>query len=545
MFAVPGWSLPTAPVTQEETFEQAGGKTGKKRKRRQPKDTQVELESPNRSAGVNGRRKDSARDINGSAYDAKEDAKFQRIDVKDDNQDGTPSSKRRQSYEDGDAEEKAWRTDPLIAKGVRKRYSRKLKDVNHKLSNIASGKTTTTLIKKKAKLERLKVHWESRIREIDAVFPQQASTTANIPVAKTAGLASGQEAPSHHTQPSKAPAAAGTPLTPLQVSMRAKLASARFRHLNEQLYTSSSSAVQKLFQDDPQMFEDYHTGFRQQVESWPENPVESFISDVRKRAEGEKSGEGKIVALPRTKGVSTIADLGAGEGRLALGLKELGVGLGKDKARGKALMGNVRVVSYDLVGKDDVVIAADIADLPLKDGSVDVAVFCLALMGTNWLDFVDEAFRILRVKGELWVAEIKSRFVRVEKAKGKPVKHSVGKKRKPSEVNEEDAQEFLDDDEDGRRDQTDVSAFLEVLRRRGFVLDQKAGPAVDLSNKMFVKMRFIKGGMPIRGKNARLDSSKPVVEKGVVKKGGKWFDTGFEEDVDETKVLKPCVYKLR
>jgi hypothetical protein len=62
---------------------------------------------------------------------------------------------------------------------------------------------------------------------------------------------------------------------------------------------------------------------------------------------------------------------------------------------------------------------------------------------------------------------------------------------------------------------------------------------------MFVKMRFIKSGGPIRGKHASLYSSKPVVEKGVVKKGGKWLDNGAEEEIDDSKVLKPCVYKLR
>lgn len=304
--------------------------------------------------------------------------------------------------------------------------------------------------------------------------------------------------------------------------------------------------MQKLFTADPQMFDDYHAGFRQQVASWPANPVESFVADVARRAAATAAAEGEdAVPLPRTKGVCTVADLGAGEGRLALGVRERGVGLGRDKASGKALNGNVRVVSYDLVGKADVVLAADIADLPLKDGCVDVAVFCLALMGTNWLDFVDEAWRVLRAKGgELWVAEIKSRFGRVERAKGKPVKHSVGAKRKAADPDNDD-EEFLEPDDEEKQDQTDVSEFVEVFKNRGFVLDQRASPAVDLSNKMFVKMRFIKSGAPVRGKNAKSNTSLPLIEKGVVKKGGKWLDDRDGDEIDESKVLKPCVYKLR
>lgn len=38
--------------------------------------------------------------------------------------------------------------------------------------------------------------------------------------------------------------------------------------------------------------------------------------------------------------------------------------------------------------------------------SVDVAVFCLALMGTDYPAFLREAHRVLRAGGRLWVAEV-------------------------------------------------------------------------------------------------------------------------------------------
>ena len=47
-------------------------------------------------------------------------------------------------------------------------------------------------------------------------------------------------------------------------------------------------------------------------------------------------------------------------------------------------------------------------------GSVDVVVFCLALMGTNYGDFIAEALRVLRRKGRLWIAEVRSRFAGVQ-----------------------------------------------------------------------------------------------------------------------------------
>jgi len=56
------------------------------------------------------------------------------------------------------------------------------------------------------------------------------------------------------------------------------------------------------------------------------------------------------------------------------------------------------------------VVACDIADVPLKDQSVDIVVFCLALTGTNIADFVREAHRILKPHGIMRVAEVRSRF---------------------------------------------------------------------------------------------------------------------------------------
>jgi ubiquinone/menaquinone biosynthesis C-methylase UbiE len=42
---------------------------------------------------------------------------------------------------------------------------------------------------------------------------------------------------------------------------------------------------------------------------------------------------------------------------------------------------------------------------PLDDESLDVAVFSLSLMGTNWTDFITEAKRCLEKNGYLFIAE--------------------------------------------------------------------------------------------------------------------------------------------
>ncbi|KAI1075045.1 methyltransferase-domain-containing protein [Whalleya microplaca] len=362
-------------------------------------------------------------------------------------------------------------------------------------------------------------------------------------------------------------------LTPMQAAMREKLVSARFRHLNETLYTKPSTEALQLFQDSPELFHEYHEGFRRQVDVWPENPIDGYIRDVQERgavkqppkssssSSKKPASPGTTPPLPRTGGTCTIADLGCGDAKLAAALQPQSRKL------------RLRVLSYDLQSPSPLVTRADIADLPLADGSVNVVVFCLALMGTNWLDFVEEAWRALHWKGELWVAEIKSRFGPVgggggkakgqEKGRNAPVDHSVGKRRKVTgkpgkkgkggdDGEEGDHETELAVEVDGvedRREETDVSAFVEALRKRGFVLQDVGNNAVDLSNKMFVKMHFAKAATPTVGKGAVAVAPKESSSSG----GGFKKNNGIkfiEEQkdtvaVDESSILKPCVYKQR
>ncbi len=359
--------------------------------------------------------------------------------------------------------------------------------------------------------------------------------------------------------PPPPPLAPSTQLTPLQASMRSKLTSARFRHLNQTLYTTPSTTSISLFEQNPSMFADYHAGFRQQVSVWPSNPVDGYISILKIRGAVRRPGsahgkgkkakktsedsEGGLQPLPRTDGVCIVADLGCGDARLAMELNKSGV----------TKKFKLKTLSFDLQSENKEVTKADIACLPLENGSVDIAIFCLALMGTNWIDFIEEAWRVLHWKGELWVAEIKSRFGRIGGTE-KRVEHSVGNKKKLPSKADKKAQETEDenaelavevDGVESGKGETDVSAFLEVMRKRGFVLQSEG--AVDLSNKMFVKMGFVKALTPVRGKCVPED-------KGVQAKEGetwkrkvktKFLDEGEGAGDDEAKILKPCVYKLR
>jgi len=341
-------------------------------------------------------------------------------------------------------------------------------------------------------------------------------------------------------------------LTPLQAAMRKKLTGARFRHLNQTLYTTPSSETRSLFEANPTFFEEYHSGFRQQVSTWPENPVDGYVEELKQRGivhsprndrKGlRKSSNSGIVSelhflpLPRSNGICTVADLGCGDASLASQISKFGGHIGSKH--------NIKVCSYDLHSPNPLVTRADIADLPLADSSVDVAIFCLALMGTNWVNFVEEAWRVLHWKGELWVAEIKSRFGR---AKDKRVGHSVGRKQKPmtgdlqkqKQHDEEIASKQLAVEVDGvvedDKEKTDVSAFVEVLRNRGFALENEK--AIDLRNKMFVKMKFVKALPPTKGKNVDKEVKTGVTSKFLGEDEGR--------NVNEATVLLPCYYKIR
>jgi ribosomal RNA-processing protein 8 len=357
-------------------------------------------------------------------------------------------------------------------------------------------------------------------------------------------------------------------LTPMQAAMRQKLISARFRHLNETLYTAPSADALQLFDANPEMFEDYHAGFRQQVEVWPQNPVDKFLATIRARGvvkqsylnkKGSKSkpakgseNDGGLEPLPRTHGTAIIADLGCGDAALSHSLT----------TTNEISSLNLKIHSFDLHSPSKLVTKADISNLPLEDGSCDVAIFCLALMGTNWISFIEEAYRILHWRGELWVAEIKSRFGRVDKKK-KVVEHSVGSKRKAKmlapklaakkkEQDEANEEQTLATEVDGVEAQqapaTDVSGFVEVLRRRGFVL-KNGEESIDLGNKMFVKMEFTKSAAPVKGKGVSEipeDHRKPKPNnfqaKRFIEEQEKNDDVPTD---DESKALKPCLYKIR
>ncbi|KAK8556894.1 hypothetical protein V6N12_003284 [Hibiscus sabdariffa] len=150
---------------------------------------------------------------------------------------------------------------------------------------------------------------------------------------------------------------------------------------------------------------------------WPEQPVNTIIKWLKDRSSS-----------------LIVADFGCGDARLAKNVKN-------------------KVFSFDLVSNDPSVIACDMSNVPLDSSSVDGAVFCFSLMGTNYASYLQEAYRVLKPSGCLLIAEVKSRF-------------------------------------DPNNGGADPNQFTRAVCEMGFTSELK-----DFSNKMFVLLYFKKKGL--------------------------------------------------
>lgn len=309
------------------------------------------------------------------------------------------------------------------------------------------------------------------------------------------------------SEPKKAvvPTPANKPkLTALQQKMMEKLSGSRFRWINEQLYTTTSEEAVKIIQEQPELFDEYHSGFRNQVKSWPQNPVDTFVSNVRFRMLKPIGAPGGIPG--QRDGTVVIADMGCGEANFALELSKYQEELeqeekkrlkGKKHAKPKKLP-KFEVHSFDLKKANDRVTVADIKNVPLEDESVNVVVFCLALMGTNFLDFIKEGLRILKPNGEIWIAEIKSRFVN-----------------------------------------NDTSEFVSILKDLGLF-----HKTTDDTNKMFISFEFFKPNKEyIENREKKVQSKRRTFED--YEEEGESLEERRTKEPEGRWLLKPCLYKRR
>lgn len=143
-----------------------------------------------------------------------------------------------------------------------------------------------------------------------------------------------------------------------------------FSKLNQQINSENSETTHKRMQENSEQWIEYHRAYHEARKDWKVIPYEKMIDRI-------------IEISPRLK----VGDFGCGEAKI---MERLGVN---------------RVISCDHVAINDKVTACDMKSVPLPDGSLDIVVFSLSLMGKNWVDYIIEARRCLWKSGYLLIAE--------------------------------------------------------------------------------------------------------------------------------------------
>ncbi|SJX65114.1 related to RRP8-nucleolar protein required for efficient processing of pre-rRNA at site A2 [Sporisorium reilianum f. sp. reilianum] len=396
--------------------------------------------------------------------------------------------------------------DPFAAKGIEAQRAAQ----NQPRIVVVDGETID--LSKLSKTQRKKINKQLKAQEQQQ---QQQSTVnddvqeASVPIAAATPTKQKPSAASpSKAVPVSSSAGSGTSaLTPLQAQMLSKLSGSRFRTINEKLYTTASDEAVRMIDAAPAMFDEYHQGFREQVRSWPKNPLDRIVElfdpslssgKAKTKSKANQPRPAAGAAKARFTPGALVVDLGAGEGGLAKKLAPKGV----------------KVLCYDLVTTSDGWVrkqdTAAIGGLPLPgyfdendalglqvvpdgsaDGVADVAVFCLSLMGTNWIHMLLEAKRVLRTGGELIIAEVSSRFA------------------------------------DG------FDAFIRIVKMLGFGLEHK-----DATNTHFVLFEFVKLSHQVHlaSLSSTADQDAEIDP----------HSTSLDELAAHGKtLLKPCIYKRR
>jgi superfamily II DNA or RNA helicase len=146
-----------------------------------------------------------------------------------------------------------------------------------------------------------------------------------------------------------------------------------FSELNQKWSVTNSTNTHKRLSEDPTEWYYYHTLYSEKRQSWSEIPYIEIANKIKVRPDW------------------VVGDFGCGENLLS---KEIGN----------------KVYAFDHVAIDDTVYACDINNVPIEDNMLDVAVFSLSLMGSNHTDYFKEAYRTLKIYGNIFVCEPASKW---------------------------------------------------------------------------------------------------------------------------------------
>lgn len=152
--------------------------------------------------------------------------------------------------------------------------------------------------------------------------------------------------------------------------------------------------------------------------------------------------------------------------------------------------------------------------VPLPDGALDIAVFSLALMGSDYGLFLEEAARTLKKGGRLWIAEVSRASLLIDpQGNCTTVRQGAGRRHagRPFALRIQASGWWLQVRSRFALPEENVGLkrFVAAVRSLGF-----ESKKMDQSNRMFVVMEFLK-------------------KRGTTRQGVEW------------PPLKPCEYKRR
>ena len=141
-----------------------------------------------------------------------------------------------------------------------------------------------------------------------------------------------------------------------------------FSQLNQKWSITNSKNTFKRLRENKEEWYYYHELYREKRKDWDEIPYIEIAKKITKRKDW------------------IVADMGCGENLLSKEIPN-------------------KVYGFDYVACEPSVTECDITNVPLEDSSVDVVVYSLSLMGSNYIEYLKEGHRILKPFGLMFICE--------------------------------------------------------------------------------------------------------------------------------------------
>ena len=152
-----------------------------------------------------------------------------------------------------------------------------------------------------------------------------------------------------------------------------------FSELNKKWNTSNSKTTHQKLKKNKTEWLKYHELYSKARKNWDEIPYIEISKKIKERPEW------------------IIGDFGCGENLLSKEIPN-------------------KVYAFDHIAIDETVTSCNLNNIPLEDSVLDVVVFSLSLMGTNYEEYFKEAYRVLKPMGLVLISEPSTRWEEKEES---------------------------------------------------------------------------------------------------------------------------------